>query len=94
MAPKGLAAAVLASLPLQQGVPGGELIQNSTYAVVLFSVILTSLLVFLQDRTPVGRLYRFIFKGFAKDEPEGCGEMGEVVGGAEEDEVVGTGTAG
>ena len=68
MAPKGLAAAVLASLPLQQGVPGGDLIQNSTYAVVLFSVILTSLLVFLQDISFVGRFYRYIFKGFAPDE--------------------------
>jgi len=68
MAPKGLAAAVLASLPLQQGVPGGDLIQNSTYAVVLFSVILTSLLIFLQDKTIVGRFYQFIFKSFAPDE--------------------------
>jgi cell volume regulation protein A len=68
MAPKGLAAAVLASLPLQQGVPGGDLIQNSTYAVVLFSVILTSLLIFLQDTTFVGRFYQSIFKGFAPDE--------------------------
>ena len=94
MAPKGLAAAVLASLPLQQGVPGGELIQNSTYAVVLFSVILTSLLVFLQDRTPVGTLYRFIFKGFASDVPEGDGEMGEVVESGKGTETVGTGTSG
>jgi hypothetical protein len=68
MAPKGLAAAVLASLPLQQGVPGGDLIQNSTYAVVLFSVILTSLVVFLQDISFVGRFYRYIFKSFAPDE--------------------------
>ena len=68
MAPKGLAAAVLASLPLQQGLPGGDLIQNSTYAVVLFSVILTSLLVFLQDKTYVGRFYRFIFTGFGPDQ--------------------------
>lgn len=67
MAPKGLAAAVLASLPLQQGVPGGDLIQNSTYAVVLFSVILTSLLIYLQDKTFVGSFYRSILKGF---EPE------------------------
>jgi len=31
MVPKGLAAAVLASIPLQQGVAGGELIQSVTY---------------------------------------------------------------
>ncbi|HEU5352722.1 MAG TPA: cation:proton antiporter [Terracidiphilus sp.] len=63
--PKGLAAAVLASLPLEQHIPGGDLIQNSTYAVVLFSILLTAILVFLQDMTFVGRLYRLIFSGFA-----------------------------
>lgn len=94
MAPKGLAAAVLASLPLQQGVPGGELIQNCTYAVVLFSVTITSLLVFLQDRTAVGAFYRFLFKGFAADpamteldRKDGAGNVGE-------SEILGTGTGG
>jgi len=49
--PKGLAAAVLASVPLQQGVVGGEVIQNLTYAVVLLSIIMTSVLIFLVDKT-------------------------------------------
>jgi NhaP-type Na+/H+ or K+/H+ antiporter len=70
MAPRGLAAAVLASLPLQQGIAGGDLIQNSTYAVVLFSILFTSVLVFLQDKTFVGAIYRWMFKGFADDAPE------------------------
>ncbi len=68
MAPKGLAAAVLASIPLQQGLQGGDLIQNSTYAVVLFSIVVNSILIFLQDKTFVGRAYRAIFRGFAGDE--------------------------
>lgn len=93
MAPKGLAAAVLASLPLQQGVPGGDLIQNSTYAVVLFSVILTSLLIFLQDTTPVGRLYRLLFKGFAPDSSVVDIDAVQVVANVEEAETVGTGSA-
>jgi len=67
MAPKGLAAAVLASLPMEQHLPGGDLIQNSTYSVVLWSIVLTSLLVFLQERTFVGGLYRRIFAGYAPD---------------------------
>ena len=45
MAPKGLAAAVLAALPLHYGVPGGEAIRETTYMVVLFSITLTALLV-------------------------------------------------
>ena len=78
MAPKGLAAAVLASLPLQQGLAHGDFIQNTTYAVVLFSILLTSVLIFLQDRTFVGRLYRWMLSGFAKaDESDGAGEAPE-----------------
>lgn len=47
LAPKGLAAAVLAALPLQYGVAGGELIRDTTYMVVLVSITLTALLVML-----------------------------------------------
>lgn len=64
LAPKGLAAAVLASIPLQRGLMGGELIQNVVYAIILFSIAVTAVLVFLQDRTPVGSLYALLFKGF------------------------------
>lgn len=64
MIPKGLAAAVLASIPVQQGIVGGELIQDVTYAVVLFSIILTSLLVFLLDRTRLAKAYERLFSGF------------------------------
>jgi len=64
--PKGLAAAVLASIPLQQGIVGGENIQNLTYAVVLFSIILTSILIFLVDKTSVAGMYRLILGKFRK----------------------------
>jgi cell volume regulation protein A len=75
MAPKGLAAAVLAGIPLQQGVQGGDLIQNSTYAVVLFSIVFTSILIFLQDTTPLGAAYRRIFRSFgAPEQPEAAEE--------------------
>ena len=42
MVPKGLAAAVLAIIPIQAGVAGGELIKNVTYGVVLSSIVITS----------------------------------------------------
>jgi NhaP-type Na+/H+ or K+/H+ antiporter len=45
MGAKGLAAAVLASLPLQYGVNGGEIIRDTTYMVVLISIAFTALLV-------------------------------------------------
>ena len=61
MVPKGLAAVVLASLPLQQGVPGGELIKNLTYGVVLLSIVITSFLVMLIDKTKFYELYGWLF---------------------------------
>jgi NhaP-type Na+/H+ or K+/H+ antiporter len=67
MVPKGLAAAVLASVPLQQGMVGGEFIQDITYAVVLFSIVLTSLLVFLVDKAGLSNFYRWIFSGFGQN---------------------------
>jgi len=43
MAPKGLAAAVLAGVPLQMGIAGGEAVQQFVYMVVLVSIVVTSL---------------------------------------------------
>jgi cell volume regulation protein A len=60
MVPKGLAAVVLASLPLQQGVVGGEIIKNVTYGVVLFSIVLTSFLSFLLEKTLLPDLYAWV----------------------------------
>jgi len=57
MVPKGLAAVVLASIPLQQGVVGGEMIKNITYGVVLFSIVITSILLFLLEKTKLPDVY-------------------------------------
>jgi len=68
MIPKGLAGAVLAAIPLQNGVLGGEFIETTTYAVILFSIMICSALVILLERTPVRRLYSAIFRQFGRDE--------------------------
>ena len=70
MVPKGLAAAVLASIPLQQGIIGGELIQNVTYAVVLFSIVLTAVLIFLLGKTKLSKFYEKMFQGFSSSTEE------------------------
>lgn len=57
MAPKGLAAAVLASLPLEYGVAGGEVIRDATYMVVLVSITLTALLVIAYPLPATQKLY-------------------------------------
>jgi potassium/hydrogen antiporter len=52
MAPKGLAAVVLASLAMQHNLAGGATIRDITYSIVLFSIIGTSALVFLLEWKP------------------------------------------
>ncbi len=61
MVPKGLAAAVLAIIPLQAGVLGGELIQNVTYGVVLSSIVFTSIMLLLLEKTGLSALYIWFF---------------------------------
>lgn len=62
--PRGLAAAALASLPINYGLPGGHWMQTVAYGVILFSILASSLFAFLVDRTPVRHLYGAIFRGF------------------------------
>jgi NhaP-type Na+/H+ or K+/H+ antiporter len=81
IAPKGLAAAVLASIPSQMGIPGGETIQNVTYSVILFSIVLTSFMVFLVEKTPVFKIYQGIFSGYRKREQSAGGQVVDQSGG-------------
>lgn len=62
MIPKGLGAAVLASLPAQQGVEGGDIIQSVVFSIILCSTVLTTTLTFLLERTFFASFYSWIFK--------------------------------
>ena len=66
LAPKGLAAAVLAGLPLQYGVSGGEIIRDTTYMVVLVSIALCALLV---AAYPLPGMMRFYSRALGKPLP-------------------------
>jgi NhaP-type Na+/H+ or K+/H+ antiporter len=61
MTPKGLAAAVLATIPEMAGVPEGTMIKNITYAVVLFSIIVTSFLYIINDNSDTLKKFYKIF---------------------------------
>ncbi|MGV8162309.1 MAG: cation:proton antiporter [Candidatus Nanoarchaeia archaeon] len=50
LVPKGLAAAVLAQLPAQAGIPGTEFFANLVFAVILLSIILSTILVYLVEK--------------------------------------------
>ncbi|GAB1395286.1 MAG TPA: cation:proton antiporter [Saprospiraceae bacterium] len=61
MIPKGLGAAVIATLPLQEGHPYGSAIQALCFSIILFSTIYTSILFFLTKRGITIPLYKIIF---------------------------------
>lgn len=68
MIPKGLAAAVLAGLPLAAGLPFGEFIQNVTYTVIFFSILLVSVMILLAEKSAVvRRFFELILGGRKKD---------------------------
>jgi len=70
MDPKGLAAAVLASLPLEAGIVGGQAIQDITYIVIFFSIIICSVMIFLLERTAFSRAFQHLFWLFGKEPKE------------------------
>ena len=68
MVPKGLAAAVLASIPLQSGLPGGAMIREIVYAVILGSITLTAVMTFLIEKTGFRKVYDRFFRAYAQEE--------------------------
>lgn len=63
MVPKGLAAAVLASLPAQEGLPSGAAVQDVVYAVILFSIVTTAALTFLIEKEKAPAFFARLFPG-------------------------------
>lgn len=61
MVPKGLVSAVLASIPVERGLPGAEIIRDFTYMVVLLSVCLTAVLIPLSHTPLLAPFYRRLF---------------------------------
>ena len=53
MTPKGLVPAILASIPIQYGMAGGEEIQMLAFAVVLLSILICSILVIILSKNPL-----------------------------------------
>jgi cell volume regulation protein A len=66
LVPKGLAAAVLASLPAQLGLAAGDVIQSTVYAAVFFSIVGCALLVFAVERGVADRVVPRWYAKFAE----------------------------
>jgi potassium/hydrogen antiporter len=50
LTPKGLAAAVLAQLPLQYGITNGEQFSNIVLSVIFFSILISTIAVFMTEK--------------------------------------------
>ena len=66
MSPKGLAAVVLASIPLEQQLPGGAVLRDITYVIVFVSIVFTCVLSFLLERTRLVKFYSLPFRHFGR----------------------------
>jgi len=79
MIPKGLGAAVLASLPAQQGVAGGEIIQSVVFSIILCSTVFTTVLTFLVEKTFLSTIYVWIFTmlGLGRQVAKGADPLAE-----------------
>ncbi|AYA35810.1 hypothetical protein D3Y59_01365 [Hymenobacter oligotrophus] len=62
MIPKGLGAAVLATLPAQRGIPTGDVIQTITFSVILCTTLLCTLLFVLVERGTLLGFYGLFFR--------------------------------
>lgn len=67
--PKGLAAAVLAGLPIQYGIPEGEAIQTFVYSVIFFSILITAILVPLVETPSAAQKVHGFFSRYGKTPP-------------------------
>jgi potassium/hydrogen antiporter len=56
MIPKGLASAVLASIAVQMNIEGAKSLQTIVYAIILWTILLDSVLVFLIEKTSFGNV--------------------------------------
>ncbi len=70
MIPKGLAAAVLASIPVQYGIPGASIIRDLVYSVVFFSILLSAIFVPLINGSFLKAVYHGIFGGKGGEKAE------------------------
>lgn len=61
MIPKGLGAAVLATLPAQRGMPTGPAIQTITFAVIMATTVFCTLLFFILEKRRLLGFYRLFF---------------------------------
>ncbi len=64
MGPRGLACAVLATLPAERGIEGAEWIQQILFATIPLSILFTAFFVFMCEKPNLRKKLRFLSKGY------------------------------
>lgn len=67
MGPRGLACAVLATIPLSRGIEGGQWLQDTLFAIIPFSIILTALFVLASENPKIRELASRFFAGYLNE---------------------------
>jgi potassium/hydrogen antiporter len=77
LVPKGLASAVLATVPLQAGIAEGTAIEAITFGVILFTITIASALTIFVDKAFVSAAYDRVFGSYVgpSDEPPDEGAL-------------------
>ena len=70
MGPRGLACAVLATLPLQKGYVHGEFIQNLIFYIILISIVSTSIFVIFGQKKLFQKIFAPLFKPYLNSESD------------------------
>ena len=86
MGPRGLACAVLATLPLQRGYAEGQFIQNVIFYVIFISILSSSLFVIFGKHAFFQNLFSSLFKGYQEEIPEALPEKARPAAGGEGEE--------
>jgi cell volume regulation protein A len=67
MGPRGLACAVLATIPLQKGIPGGEWLQNVIFALIPMTIFFTALFVGIFEAEKLRAKMSRLFLSYPED---------------------------
>ena len=70
MGPRGLACAVLATLPLQKGLTGGDPLQNTFFSLIPITIFITALLSILFENKSLRKKFYFLFSSFKEELPQ------------------------
>jgi hypothetical protein len=57
----------MASIPLQRGVEGGDLIQILAFSVILFSTLLSTAFIVVVEHGAFSSFSQWLFKGFSEE---------------------------